>query len=498
MKKIFYSITFAFFLSLSSVSVSAYDIDINSDALDYDQSSGIIEAKGHAIIKWQGKTLSADFIEFLFDEKQIIARGNVKMEDESGVFFADNMLYYYDAEKGELEKAYTYSGEFYSYSQKVERLDEEHFAMNKIRVSNCDLDEPHSYFKASRASLRANKRITLYNALLFVGEIPIFYFPVITKSLAGGKQYGIDYSIEPGYTKQGGIFIKNTISYGFSDALKARAFLDYLGDYGYGYGGDVRYDTKKIKASVSGYKVYDEIEGKDRWAFSPYIYAKTDSNWLLQSQGQFLSDEGFNKIFNRNEANLVVERPRSYISVSKNAKSSNISFLFEQYQKYQVDKFVDTSISLPKISYTHYPKNLLWGIIYNYNVVYEHAYRDSYKDYFYKNTANSLYTLSRDIRLGRRLTLKPSVGVAANWYDLDDSGNTDQSVFASYITSLNARMRITQWMDWNVLYNVRTVGEKNSLRVDSERNDYGLQIHNVVLSNFVYIGDRTTIKNYAS
>ncbi|MDR3048384.1 MAG: hypothetical protein LBV16_00860 [Elusimicrobiota bacterium] len=487
-------LSFLFF----SISVFSYDIDINADALDYNQADGMIVAQGNVILKWEGRTVYADFVEFSFDNKEMFARGNVKVEDAQGVFLADNMRYFYDAEKGELNDSRIYSSQFFSHSAQINRLDEENYEINKIRISNCDLDEPHTYFKANRATLRTEKRITLYNAVFYIGKVPIFYFPIITKSLDGGKQYGFDYEIEPGYTKEGGVSVKNTISYRFSDALIARAFVDYLGAYGVGYGSRINYDAKRANGALYGYIIDDKITGGQRWAFRSNIYARFSNNWLLQSQGEFFSDPNFNKSFDRSNSNMVAVRPHSYISLTKNAQSSNINLILEQYQKYQNQEYVPQSESIPKISYTLYPKKIFGGITGNFNAHYERGYRDSYSEKFYKNMGDFAYTIAKDFKFGRKFTLKPSAGIASNLYDLNDKGEDDNTIIANYIGAINSRLRVTQWMDWNIVYSVKTAGKKNSFDIDSIRNDYGIQTHSLSFNNYMYIGDRTTIRNYTT
>ncbi|MDR0823239.1 MAG: hypothetical protein LBN20_05635, partial [Endomicrobium sp.] len=228
------------------------------------------------------------------------------------------------------------------------------------------------------------------------------------------------------------------------------------------------------------------------------IYARINKNWLLQAQGEMFSDQNFNKIFDRSNSNMVAVRPHSYLSLTRNNSSSNINLLIERYQTYQNNEYIDQTISLPKLTYTLYPKKVLGNVVNNFNMHYEHGYRNTYSDYFYKNMGDFTYTVAKDFRFGRRITLKPSAGIASNWFDLDDKGKDDNTITASYIGALNSRFRITQWMDWNINYSIKTAGKKNSFDIDSIRNDYGIQTHSLSFNNYMYIGDRTTLRNYTT
>jgi LPS-assembly protein len=496
MKKIYKKITLFILFTTISCHLYGYDIDISADTLDYNQNHNSISASGNVNIKWQERTIQCDFAEFIFDSKLLIARSNVIVEDETGVFMSDNIIYYYDEEKGELTKASVYSRGFFSHSQKMNRLDKENFSVEDMRISNCDLDEPHTYFRAKRATLKMQNRITLYHPVLYVGKIPIFYLPIITKSLKGGKQFGFDISYEPGHTKEGGVSLKTTISYDFSDSIKAGLFLDYLGAYGFGYGTQFNYNpNNNTKTEIFAYSVYDKISQKDRWAVRPNFYSKIGNNWIIRSQGEFFSDDKFNKTFDRNNPVVMANRPHSYISATRSAQGSNLLLLLDMYQIYINGEFKEQSVRLPSISYILYPKTLFWGIKDSLSLNYEYIYQNTYNSFFYKNTALMTYSLAKDFKLGRRLTLKPSLGFSANWYDLDNNANSDSSGFIKYNASLNTRLRVNQWTDWNIKYSARAVGDKNSLDIDNKRNDYGLEQSNLTFSNYMYLGSRTTIRN---
>lgn len=495
-------ILFLIIILVSAVRAYAYQVDISADNLEYDQNCGRITADGNVVLIWQGKEVKADHADFFIEEKLMNANGHVRIEEEGNSFFAENITYKYDDETGEIKESMAYSSMIFMRSDRMDREGKDTFSVHKIKISNCDLDEPHTYFKSKKGKIVLNKRVTIYNAVFYIGKVPIFYLPVVTKSLKGGKGISsrLTYGLEPGYTSEGGFSVKSYAQYQFTDDFRGKAMLDYYGTRGWGYGTEFDYNKPKTKASVYAYYIEDLYSGYTRWTVRPYYWQRVNQNWTIQSQAELISDETFNNYYS-SDWNRVMSTLHSYFSATRQGKNTNLLIAVDRVDKYDSlsGDYETTSITLPKVTLNIYPKKIIWNLVHNFTINYANTYKAySYNNLFYKNTADATYTITRDFKFGRKFTLKPSVGIIEYWYDKDDKDNYDSTFVTRYFASLNSRLRVTRWMDWNFTYGARARTEENSLKIDDSANDYGIENHSLSFTNYMYIGNRTTVRNYVS
>ncbi len=502
MKTAFRKIIPSIFLLFFAVSSYAYQVDIAADNLEYDQNCGIIKAEGNVVLTWQGKQVKSDYVEFFIEQKLMNAAGHVRVEEAGNSFFAESVSYKYDDETGRINRTAAYSSMIFMRSASMDRLGKNAFAVNGIKISNCDLDEPHVCFKSKKGKLTLNERVTIYNAVFYIGKIPVFYLPVVTKSLKGGKGISsrLTYGADPGYTSDGGFSLKSYAVYRFSKTMTGKAMLDYYGTRGWGYGTQFDYSSNNAKASLYAYYIKDISAGYNRWTVRPYYWHQVNKNWTIQSQAELISDETFNNYYS-DDWNRVMSTLHSYFSATRQDGNSNLLIAFDRADVYNgaSGDYEISSMTLPKVSLSVYPKKIFFDIVHNFTLNYDNLYKKhGAGGLFYKNTAEAVYSLTRDFKFGRKFTLKPSLGISESWHDKDNNDNYDNSFVTKYFAALNSRLRVTRWMDWNIAYNIRSRTAKNRLGRDDKANDYGIETNSVSFTNYMYIGNRTTLRNYFS
>lgn len=504
-KSLLNKIIFSFFILFFSLPLCAYEIDISADELEYNRNSETLSAVGNVTVIWEGKTVKAHYIEFLIEEKVMTANGNIEITEGGNTVFADKITYYFDEEKGEIKETMAYASVIFIRSNKMNRIDKDTYSVNNIKISNCDLDNPHTCFKAKKGKITLGKRVTIYNPILYVGKVPILYLPILTKSLKGGKTISsrLIYEIEPGFTSEGGISLKNSLIYGFTDNFVGRAMFDYYGSRGWGYGTQFNYSSKSAKASLYAYNINDYYAGMERWTVRPYYWHRLSKRWTVQSQAELISDKEFNNYYNQSDWNRDMSTLNSYLSLTRQGAASNLMIIAQRYDKYNniSGNYEPVSITLPRVNLTYYPKKIFFGISNNFDISYKNEYREytyGTDHFFYKNIASLNYNITKDLRFGRKFTLKPSLGLNEEYYDKNNSGDMDHSLITRYLASLNSRLRVNRWMDWNINYSFKARSQKNSIEVDSQKNDYGIESNMLSFTNYMYIGNRTTLRNYFS
>ena len=478
----------------------SYDVDISADNLEYLENKSLVNADGNVIIDWQSKKIYADHIEFLIDKKILNAAGHVQVKEAGTTLVADSVSYKYDEETGDLKQVFSYSSFVFMRAKQMDGKGKKTFEIRDVKFSNCDLEEPHTHFRAKRGKLVLDKRITIYNAIFYVGKVPIFYLPIVTKSLKGGRGFGSNLRIKlkPGYENSAGFTLETAIGCSLSENSSGEFLYDYNGRRGNGYGGNFNYVNDTINANLHLYTIKDLIDNQERWEIRPNYFQRLNKNWTIRSQVNLKNSRTFNNIYYPDNWNGVENWVQSYFTATRQTLRSNLllNTEYDIYYNNSTSKYEPYLIKLPSLQWNFYSRKIFWAIMYRPSFQFNHSYsRHSFGKYFYRDTAVAKCNLARDFKVSKRLILKPSLDLAENWYDIDTFKNYNNSFFTQYGASLDNRYRLTSWIDLNAKYAYMARTQPNYFKLDESANDYGIELNRVTLRNDMYIGERITTMN---
>jgi len=503
-KKSYISYLLIAIVFFSANTLYSYEVDIKADSLTYKQDTGTITASGNIQLDWLGKILEADNIEMKIPTKQLEASGNVSIKEPSNTIFADSVEYDMEKQTGKMNNTLGYSSFVFFRAEKMIKVSSDTYKIENVKISNCDLDNPHHYAFAKEGLFIVDKKITIYKATYYAGGIPIFYFPQYTRDLKSGDGSKFSYEIQPGYSNDGGILAKAKLKYKFTKEFDAKLYLDYLGTVGEGVGVEANYFEKdKLKTTMYAYGTRDRLDDSQRWILQPSYWQKINDLWTVQSHAEFVSDSYFNNTYQQDDWDRVLNKRKSYVSFTRQSSKSNLRILSELYQIYNplTDKIQEGSYTkFPQIYYSIYPKNT-FGAVSNFSFNfenqynYEYEYNDNYYDYHYI-TSSADYSLTKDYKISKRFTLKPTLGINESFRDSINPEDNKDSVISRYYGSLNARYRLAWWMDWNLSYDSKIRSASNSLSIDSDSDDNGFEKNALVFNNYMYLSSNFIVRNY--
>ncbi|MDR1522363.1 MAG: hypothetical protein LBS29_00145 [Endomicrobium sp.] len=490
------------FFTLTYFSCLAFcsDVDISADNLEYLESKSLVTADGNVIVGWQGKKVYADHIEFLIDKKILNAAGHVQVKETGTTLAADSISYKYDEETGDLKQVFSYSSFIFMRAKEMDGKGKKTFEVRGIKLSNCDLEEPHTHFRSKKGKLVLDKRITIYNAIFYVGKLPVFYLPIVTKSLKGDRGFGSNLRIKliPGYEYVSGYTLETAIGCSLSENSFGEFLYDYHGRRGNGYGGNFNYVNSTISADLHLYTIKDLIDNKEKWEIKQNYFQRLNKNWIIRSQANLKNSRTFNEIYNRNNVTGIENWTQSYFTATRQTSVSNLLLKAGYDVRYNksASKYEPSLIELPSLKWRFVPRKIFWNIVYSRYFEFNHKYSKHRADkYFYRNEALAKYSVTRDFKVSKRLILRPSLDLAENWYDIDELENYNNSFYTKYGASLDTRYRLTSWIDLKAKYFYMARMQPNSFKLDKEQNDYGIEDNKVTLINCMFVGDRTTITN---
>ena len=480
----------------------AYEVNIKADSLTYQQDDEIITASGNVELEWTGKIIKADNIEMHIKDQHLQAEGNVEISEEKSLLMSDKIQYDMDKEHGDLENTFGTSSSIFFKAEKMVKVSSDTYEIENVKLSNCDLDEPHHYAFAKKGVFVVDKRITIYKATYYVGKVPVFYFPKYTRNLAGSDSK-FSYEIEPGYTNDGYLSAKAKLKYKFNDKLNSALLLDYLGTRGEGIGLETNYyDKDNIHATIFAYGTQDRIEDSQRWMIKPSYWQRINNLWTIQSHAEFVSDSYFNNRYSMDDWDRVLNKRRSYISVTRQSSKSNLRIMSELYQIYNpiTDKIQNGSyLILPQVYYSLYPAKTLGALssfTFNFENKTNYEYLFNEEEYDYRRiSATADYNITKDYRVTKKMTVKPTLGIKGTFYDSINPEDDEKNLTTRYYGSLNTRYRLTWWMDWNLSYESQLRSEINRLSLDTSSFDKGVEKNAIMFNNYIYTNSNLIIRN---
>ncbi len=288
-KIIFFLILISFIWSKAGFSQSQ-EVKFDAHSLRFSFSSNLLIGRGDVSFSYKNLRLYADYAEIDIKNKDIFAKGNVKIfvfdkkgkaEEIKGkaayynwsreYFFIDDMEV--DISGGELKGVIHVKGETLEY-KKFKEKDEAKIICGKL--TTCKGDKPAYYFEAKRIMYIPDKRIYAWNVAWYEGKTKIITFPYFIIFL--DRPYQLPYIPKLGYSKTDGWFIKNTFNYFVDPYSWGTIYLDWYSKKGVGYGIKHEWEEKDYDVILSLYYLkYKQDEDRD------FKTELTVSNWNMGS-----------------------------------------------------------------------------------------------------------------------------------------------------------------------------------------------------------------------
>lgn len=162
-----------------------------SGFLNYDEK-GNIYASDRTIIEYQDAHVEADEIRVDLETGIIEASGNVFLRNNQGEVYADKVYYNYKENSGTALGArgtlhplyFRHDADETPEDPSFRLVSEKEGVVRGASVSSCDLAVPHYRIKAHEIIIYPDERIFVRGAVIYLWEIPVFYLPYFTRSLA--------------------------------------------------------------------------------------------------------------------------------------------------------------------------------------------------------------------------------------------------------------------------------------------------------------------------
>jgi hypothetical protein len=164
-----------------------------TDSIRFDIQEQKVYLFGGASIEYQDIFLSADYIEYGFNDNLVSAEGSIDslgnlvgtpiFKEKESSFEAQSMIYNFKTGKGVIKEVRTQEGDGYLHSEVTKKQPNDHIHLAKGKYTTCSLDHPHYYFNLSKAVVIPDDKIIAGPTYLVIAgvptplAVPFGYFP---------------------------------------------------------------------------------------------------------------------------------------------------------------------------------------------------------------------------------------------------------------------------------------------------------------------------------
>ena len=217
----------------------------------------IATADNNVVIKYRGDVIYCDHAILDRSTKIVTCTGNVRIFS-SGRFYRGDMIVYNLDTKAMTSSAFL-GAEYPKFisAQKVTTPEFNHYHLTNATFTTNNREHPSFHMQASVIEYRPNDVVVLKNVLLFIGDVPVAYFPVFVQSLTDSRP---TYQFNIGDSGQFGAFIDNKYNWVASDKIRGSTEFDLREKRGYAGGTDVQYfPTKNSYMQLKTYYAQDNL-----------------------------------------------------------------------------------------------------------------------------------------------------------------------------------------------------------------------------------------------
>ena len=341
-----------------------WEIEALSDesGVVYDFQTGLTTATNGVIVKYGSAVLTADRASVNQPLGEVVADGRVRIQQEEQVWAGEHMTYNFETHQIEAEQFRTGEPPIFAAGRNLhgEVTNQVYFATNALLTTD-NVSSPAIKIRARYIKIIPGDKIEAYHATLWIGGVPVFYFPYYSRSLV---ESGNNFNFTPGYRNSWGPFLLSSYTWILNQELDAKMHVDYRERHGIGFGPDINYHLGAWgEGSFRYYYLHDQDpnagntgngmipENRQRIFFS-YL-ANPVTNLQVRAMVRYQGDTNIIRDFFEGEYRQNPQ-PNSYIEVNKFWQNFSLDALAQP----QVNDFLETVERLPEVRLTGFRQQL--------------------------------------------------------------------------------------------------------------------------------------------
>ncbi len=331
-------------------------INIEGETGEFDRATGLITYRNHININYGQSVLNADLLKVNMKTSEVFAEGNVIFQSEGGrLWRGDKLTYNF--------KTKVITGDTFRAGQPPYFISGDHLLTNPTNqtytttnayFSTDDNARPNYRIRARKVVIIPGQMIEAQHATLYLGDVPVFYFPYYKRSLG---RHPNNFEFLAGYRSEWGPYLLNTYNWYWNERLHGGLHLDLRGQRGLGGGAGIRLQDPTLGDALFRYYYAHDLNPREVDGFPKppadrqrvlFEYEKMmRTNLTVKSAVAYQSDPFIVRDFFESEYHDSVQ-PKSFAEVNRQWPNWNLNTLAQ----FRVNDFAETVERLPDVKLT--------------------------------------------------------------------------------------------------------------------------------------------------
>lgn len=304
-------------LMIGSAQITYADIILIADRATYNKATDDVLAEGNVYFEQQGQRITGDRIEFNYRTRRGIITNPTAFTNRT----PDGTTLVIDASR-------------------ADKTGRDVYLLEDARLTACQEAVPKWSFTAKRARIRLEHRAKVYNALLRVKNIPVFYLPYASISISKKDRSSGFLLPSSGSSNIRG----RTLHLAYYQTLGRSADVllrtDIFTRRGIGLGFDFRARTNETsKVNFGSFIVFDRLfgdKGQDQGGSSFYADAAHNfkNGFVAVADVNITSSFAFRQVFSDNILSAISPEERSLFYLNKNWRSFSFNAQFGEQSSF--------------------------------------------------------------------------------------------------------------------------------------------------------------------
>ena len=330
--------------------------------LEYDPGTGSITAPRGVIVTYSNIVLTAERVTANADLGEIVAEGAVTIKAADRFWTGDRIRYNFKTGNISSDTFKTgYEPIFIKGEGLAADMSNKVFSATNAVITTDNYEKPGHRLRARQLTFVPGDYVEARDATLFLGPVPVFYFPYYHRSL---KRHPNNLEFTPGYRSLYGPYLLSTYNWYWSEQLSGAIHADVRERRGLGVGPDLDYQLGKTfgDGKLSYYYLDDHDPGLDpigkpireyRQRLSFTHLANPTSNLTAKIVARYQSDPYIVRDFFESEYRRNVQ-PNSFAEINQLWSNWSLDAIAQP----RLNNFFETIERLPDIKLTGFRQQL--------------------------------------------------------------------------------------------------------------------------------------------
>jgi LPS-assembly protein len=223
---------------------------------EIDPVTGTVHWTNGFYVKNGDTVLTADAGSASTETGEVVADGHVRIEEAEQIWVGEHITYNFKTRQMQSEQFRTGKPPVFASGQHLQgNTTNNTYTARHVFVTTDDVTDPVVRVRAARIKIVPGKYVEMWNAVVLVDGVPVFYFPYYKRNL-GAHANNLD--LLPGYRSSYGPYLLTTYRWYLGNDADGKIHVDYRTRRGVGVGPDVDLHLGRWgDASFKYYYLYD-------------------------------------------------------------------------------------------------------------------------------------------------------------------------------------------------------------------------------------------------